>query len=56
MQNYLFYTRAKGEKQGAFPDEAERAKERGSLCYRFRYGASASNDPSRGADFAARFP
>ncbi len=54
MDHHVFYTSAKGAKQGPFPDESERSKKRGALCYRFRYGASASNDPSRGADFAAR--
>jgi type VI secretion system Hcp family effector len=54
MQNFYFYTRATGADQGKFPSESERAKDRGALCYRFRFGGTASNDPTRGADFAAR--
>ncbi len=57
MQNSAFYTRVKGERQGQFPDENEsdEAKNLGAPCYLFSYGASASNDPGRGADKAARF-
>jgi type VI secretion system Hcp family effector len=52
--HYFFYMRAKGADQGKFPSESERAKDRGAICYRFRFGSTASNDPTRGADLAAR--
>jgi type VI secretion system Hcp family effector len=55
VDHYVFYMRATGAQQGAFPSESERAKKRGAECYRFRFGSSASNDPTRSADFAARF-
>jgi len=52
--NYFFYMTATGADQGPFPSESERAKDRGAICYRFRFGATASNDPTRGAELSAR--
>lgn len=52
--HYFFYTRATGVDQGTFPSESERAKDRGAVCYRFRFGGSASNNPTRSAELAAR--
>jgi type VI secretion system Hcp family effector len=53
-RSYFFFTKTTGADQGQFPSDPDRGSQHGGICYRFRFGGTASNDPTRGGDHAAR--